>query len=93
MTNEFTKKVIADFGRRLSQEEFEALKNDALHYIHNKIENSKEWRRCYSLKQKFTREVSYCFQADFYEYLKICGFEVNIDDRGDHWAKATYCKN
>jgi hypothetical protein len=79
-----------DFASKLPPEEFESLKPKALEFIHSRLTKDKEWNRCYQLKQTFTREVSYCFQADFYEYLRMAGFSVKIDERGDHLAKARY---
>lgn len=77
-----------DFEKRLDPKQFEAIKDPGVGYCSNYLRKSRVWHRCYALKQRFTHHFSYCFQADFYEFCKLAGFEVKIDDRGDHWVKA-----
>ena len=79
-----------DFATRLTAEKFEALKPQALAFIDDCLEESEDWNRCYGLKQRFTANAGYCFQADFYEYLKLAGLPVMIDGQGDHLVKARY---
>jgi hypothetical protein len=82
-----------DFAKRLTDSEFNLLKSKALDFIMNNLKKDNTWHRCYSLKQKMTSRIGYCFQANMYEFLKECDFSVKIDSEDDHWAKATYRRN
>ncbi len=71
----------------------EALRPKAHDWIKNYLKKDTQWHRCYRLKQPMTREIGYCYQADMYDFLQELGFEVMVDHKGYHWAKATYRKS
>lgn len=83
----------ADYNKRLPPKEFEELQPKALEFISDYLKRDRKWQRCYRLKQQFTSRVGYCFQADFYQFVKELGFETKIDERGDHFAKAKWRKS
>jgi len=85
--------------KRISPEDFEYLKSEALNFIKNWIKKGYKWRGVDSINEKFNLYIrgfcsdsEQCFTADFYEYLNLVGFEVKRAKNGAFLSKVVFIK-
>lgn len=85
--------------KRISPEDFEYLKPEALNFIKNWIKKGYKWRGVDSINEKFNLYIrgfcsdsGQCFTADFYGYLSLVGFEVKRANNGTFLSKVVFIK-